>query len=97
MRIVIYYTKWSNTFIVIWFWTFCAGKTISDWQSLVHQDTLAQLARGDSGIIDVLYLQLEKAAIAAALIHTQGHKSEAADRLGLGRNTLARKAQQFGL
>ena len=45
-------------------------------------------------MIDTLYEQLETICINAALEHTKGHKSEAAQRLGLGRNTLARKAKK---
>jgi two-component system, NtrC family, nitrogen regulation response regulator GlnG len=64
------------------------------WQQLVYADTLARLQAGESNVIDTLYTQLETVCINAALVHTSGHKSEAAQRLGLGRNTLARKAKQ---
>jgi two-component system nitrogen regulation response regulator GlnG len=64
------------------------------WSQLVYADTLARLQAGENNVIDALYEQLETVCIQAALHHTQGHKSEAALRLGLGRNTLARKAKK---
>jgi two-component system nitrogen regulation response regulator GlnG len=64
------------------------------WSQLVYADTLARLQAGENNVIDALYEQLETVCIQAALNHTQGHKSEAAMRLGLGRNTLARKAKK---
>lgn len=63
------------------------------WTQLVYADTLARLQAGENNVIDTLYTQLETACIEAALEHTKGHKSQAALRLGLGRNTLARKAK----
>ena len=68
--------------------------TIEHWTQLVYADTLARLQAGESNVIDTLYEQLETICINAALEHTKGHKSEAAQRLGLGRNTLARKAKK---
>lgn len=67
------------------------------WQDGLFSEALVRLQAGETGVIDVLYAKLEKAVIRAALQHTQGHKSEAAQLLGLGRNTLARKAQELGL
>ncbi len=68
--------------------------TASDWQSIVHAETLYRLQLGENNVIDTLYEQLETVCINAALEHTKGRKSEAAQRLGLGRNTLARKAKK---
>jgi two-component system, NtrC family, nitrogen regulation response regulator GlnG len=68
--------------------------SIEHWTQLVYADTLARLQAGESNVIDTLYSQLETTCINAALEHTKGHKSEAAQRLGLGRNTLARKAKK---
>ena len=63
------------------------------WIEGVAQDTTQRLNAGENNIIDTLYAQLETACIQAALAYTKGHKSDAATRLGLGRNTLARKAK----
>jgi two-component system, NtrC family, nitrogen regulation response regulator GlnG len=35
--------------------------------------------------------RLDRILLDVALAHTQGHRSEAANRLGLGRNTITRK------
>ncbi len=70
------------------------AKAGTHWTNLVYADTLARLQAGENNVIDTLYEQLETVCINAALAHTQGHKSEAAQRLGLGRNTLARKAKK---
>ena len=48
-------------------------------------------------MIDVLGSQFEKALITRALMHTGGRRIEAAQLLGLGRNTLTRKIQELGL
>ncbi len=63
------------------------------WTQGVYEETLRLLHEGEPNVIDSLYAQLESICIQAALDHTQGHKSEAARLLGLGRNTLARKAK----
>jgi two-component system, NtrC family, nitrogen regulation response regulator GlnG len=68
--------------------------TGANWMQLVYADTTTRLQAGENNVIDTLYQQLESVCINAALAHTNGHKSEAAQRLGLGRNTLARKVKQ---
>jgi len=46
---------------------------------------------------DRLEREFEKTLILRALAHTGGHRMEAAQRLGWGRNTLTRKIQELGL
>jgi two-component system nitrogen regulation response regulator GlnG len=46
---------------------------------------------------DRLEKEFEKTLILRALAHTGGHRMEAAQRLGWGRNTLTRKIQELGL
>jgi two-component system, NtrC family, nitrogen regulation response regulator GlnG len=70
------------------------GHAATDWQTIVYQETLSRLQAGENNVIDTLYEQLETVCINAALEFTMGHKSQAAQRLGLGRNTLARKAKK---
>ena len=65
-------------------------------------DGLGRLAedafnRGERGIIDGLTREFEKTLILRALKHTGGRRIEAAQLLGLGRNTLTRKIQELGL
>ena len=55
------------------------------------------LARGESAIYKDLGARFERILIEAALTHTSGRKQEAAQKLGLGRNTLTRKLKELGL
>jgi two-component system nitrogen regulation response regulator GlnG len=59
-------------------------------QALAAEATSA-LERGDSGVHASLRAQFDQVLLETALEHTGGHRSEAAERLGLGRNTLTRK------
>ena len=56
-----------------------------------------RLARGETRIMDDLTQQFEKALILKALAQTGGRRIEAAHLLGIGRNTLTRKAQELGI
>src|SRR5471030_2454366 len=63
----------------------------------LEREVANALNRGESGLIDVLGPQFEKALITRALAHTGGRRIEASQLLGLGRNTLTRKIQELGL
>ncbi|HVK56062.1 MAG TPA: nitrogen regulation protein NR(I) [Burkholderiales bacterium] len=67
------------------------------WYAALEREAAAMLARGETGIIDGLTRQFEKSLITKALQHTGGRRIEAANLLGLGRNTLTRKIQELGL
>jgi len=68
-----------------------------DWRSaLTHQVALA-LQRNESNILEGLTKQFERTLITQALLHTGGRRIEAANMLGMGRNTLTRKIQDLGL
>jgi len=56
-----------------------------------------RLARGESGILDSLGPQFERALITKALARTGGRRIDAANRLGMGRNTITRKIQELGI
>jgi two-component system nitrogen regulation response regulator GlnG len=71
--------------------------TERNWISALEHEVTNALGRGESGIMDVLGQQFEKALITRALAHTGGRRIEAALLLGLGRNTLTRKIQELGL
>ena len=64
------------------------------WQTVVHAEVLSRLAAGHMQVIDTLYAEIEKSAITAALQFTKGRKAQAANLLGLGRNTLSRKLSE---
>ena len=69
----------------------------SDWIGALSREAEKALARGESGIMDSLSRQFEKVLIAKALAHTGGRRIEAANLLGIGRNTITRKIQELGL
>jgi two-component system nitrogen regulation response regulator GlnG len=68
-----------------------------NWIAALEQEAAAALARGESGIMDRLTRDFERALILRALAYTGGRRIEAAQLLGLGRNTLTRKIQELGL
>jgi two-component system nitrogen regulation response regulator GlnG len=67
------------------------------WSSALEREATSALARGESGLMDTMGRQFEKVLILRALAHTNGRRIEAAQLLGLGRNTLTRKIQELGL
>ncbi|BBP02605.1 sigma-54-dependent Fis family transcriptional regulator [Sulfuriferula plumbiphila] len=71
--------------------------TGGNWAQSLAREADAALGRGEVGIIDGLTQEFEKTLITVALKHTGGRRIEAANLLGLGRNTLTRKIQELGL
>jgi two-component system, NtrC family, nitrogen regulation response regulator GlnG len=71
--------------------------TEGDWRRALEREVSLMLARGESGINDTLSRQFESALIIKALQHTGGRRIEAAQLLGIGRNTLTRKIQELDL
>lgn len=69
----------------------------SDWTTLLAAEADRRLRLGDSGFIAELSNAFEKTLILRALAATGGKRIEAAERLGLGRNTLTRKIQELML
>jgi two-component system nitrogen regulation response regulator GlnG len=69
----------------------------SDWLSALEHEAERRLARGESGILDALGRQFERALIVKALARTGGRRIEAANLLGMGRNTITRKIQELGI
>ena len=68
-----------------------------NWISALEREAGARLARGETRIMDELTNQFEKALILKALEQTGGRRIEAANLLGIGRNTLTRKVQELGI
>jgi len=68
-----------------------------NWAAALEKEVEAQLNRGETGVMDELTRQFEKALIVKALAHTGGRRIEASQLLGLGRNTLTRKIQELGI
>jgi two-component system nitrogen regulation response regulator GlnG len=69
----------------------------ASWQSALDRALAQALARGERSVGDRLEKEFEKTLILRALAHTGGHRMEAAQWLGWGRNTLTRKIQDLGL
>jgi two-component system nitrogen regulation response regulator GlnG len=67
----------------------------NDWQDMLSNWMDQELAQGKESILDYAQIEFEKIMLKRALIHTQGHKQDAAKKLGWGRNTLTRKLKDF--
>ena len=63
----------------------------SDWEHALAAWARDKLAAGSPGIHADARTRLDRILLDAALAHTDGRRSEAASRLGLGRNTVTRK------
>src|SRR5688572_1119817 len=74
-----------------------AATTSSDWLAALEHEAERRLARGETGILDSLTRQFERALITRALARTGGRRIEAANLLGMGRNTITRKIQELGI
>jgi two-component system, NtrC family, nitrogen regulation response regulator GlnG len=71
--------------------------TSADWLAALGQEAERRLARGETGILDGLSRQFERALITKALERTAGRRIEAATLLGMGRNTITRKIAELGI
>ena len=71
--------------------------TANDWESGLGRLAAKMLQDGDKEVYDALNARFEKAVLQAALEVTRGRRVEAAQRLGIGRNTITRKLQELGI
>nr|WP_315136669.1 nitrogen regulation protein NR(I) [uncultured Limnohabitans sp.] len=71
--------------------------TASTWEPGLEQEALALLNAGRTDVWDVLTRRFETSLIQAALATTRGRRIEAAQKLGIGRNTITRKIQELGI
>ncbi|MCE2781244.1 MAG: nitrogen regulation protein NR(I) [Comamonadaceae bacterium] len=67
------------------------------WDAGLEQEALALLNAGRTDVWDVLTRRFETSLIQAALATTRGRRIEAAQKLGIGRNTITRKIQELGI
>ncbi|MDD2809218.1 nitrogen regulation protein NR(I) [Rhodoferax sp.] len=67
------------------------------WEQGLTADAAALLATERTDVWDVLTARFETCLIQAALAATKGRRIEAAQKLGIGRNTITRKIQELGL
>ncbi|WP_374591991.1 nitrogen regulation protein NR(I) [Aquabacterium sp.] len=69
----------------------------SDWLTDLEQQARTMLDAGVPDVWDALTRQFEARLIHTALDVTRGRRIEAAQKLGIGRNTITRKIQELGL
>jgi two-component system nitrogen regulation response regulator GlnG len=67
------------------------------WESGLEAEALELLAAGRHDVWEALTKRFESRLILTALANTRGRRIEAAQRLGIGRNTITRKIQELGL
>ena len=71
--------------------------TGENWRNALDREVAQALGRGERAVGDRLEKEFERTLILRALQHTGGHRMEAAQWLGWGRNTLTRKIQELKL
>ncbi|RKP50474.1 nitrogen regulation protein NR(I) [Trinickia fusca] len=73
------------------------GMPVSVWESGLRAEVAHMLRENTADVMDELARRFEAAVIREALDFTRGRKVEAAERLGIGRNTITRKIQELHL
>jgi two-component system nitrogen regulation response regulator GlnG len=69
----------------------------TNWVAALEREVERRLGSGESGILEELARQFERSLISKALARTGGRRIEAANLLGMGRNTITRKIQELGI
>ncbi len=69
----------------------------ADWELGLASEVRSLLAAGRHDVWDCLSQRFESCLISSTLDTTHGRRMEAAQRLGIGRNTITRKIQELGL
>jgi two-component system nitrogen regulation response regulator GlnG len=70
---------------------------LDHWERDLEAAAAVLLASGRTDVWDALTRRVESRLIMAALVATRGRRIEAAQKLGIGRNTITRKIQELGL
>ena len=73
------------------------GALALGWEVDLNSEATALLDSGRTDVWDVLTRRFESRLILAALASTKGRRIEAANKLGIGRNTITRKIQELDL
>lgn len=68
-----------------------------DWEIGLEAEAMELLTSGRHDVWDELTRRFESRLILTALSNTRGRRIEAAQKLGIGRNTITRKIQELGL
>ncbi len=74
-----------------------AAPATNGWESGLEAEALELLASGRHDVWEALTKRFESKLILTALANTRGRRIEAAQKLGIGRNTITRKIQELGL
>jgi two-component system nitrogen regulation response regulator GlnG len=74
-----------------------ANGSAASWESGLEAEALELLASGRHDVWEALTKRFESKLILTALANTRGRRIEAAQKLGIGRNTITRKIQELGL
>jgi two-component system nitrogen regulation response regulator GlnG len=69
----------------------------ADWEQGLEAEAMSLLVAGRTDVWEVLGNRFEARLIQTALANTRGRRIEAAQKLGIGRNTITRKIQELGL
>ena len=69
----------------------------ASWLKDLEREARVRLEAGQPDVWDVLTRQFEASLIHTALDLTRGRRIEAAQKLGIGRNTITRKIQELGI
>ena len=78
-------------------WSADAVAAAQSWEQALETEAQKLLAGGQPEVWDALTRRFESRLIRTALVATHGRRMEAAQRLGIGRNTITRKIQELGL
>jgi two-component system nitrogen regulation response regulator GlnG len=74
-----------------------AALAAGSWEGGLEAEAMELLATGRHDVWDALTRRFESKLILTALANTKGRRIEAAQKLGIGRNTITRKIQELGL
>ncbi|MCU0897686.1 MAG: nitrogen regulation protein NR(I) [Burkholderiales bacterium] len=69
----------------------------ADWSAALAREVERALVRGEAGLMDSMTRTFERILISKALAHTGGRRIEAAQLLGIGRNTITRKIAELAI
>ena len=71
--------------------------SVGSWLNDLQREARERLNAGQTDVWDALTRQFEAQLIHTALELTRGRRIEAAQKLGIGRNTITRKIQELGI
>ncbi|MDI9331159.1 MAG: nitrogen regulation protein NR(I) [Alphaproteobacteria bacterium] len=73
------------------------GLSPAEWELGLEAEAMSLLLSGRTDVWDAIVNRVEARLIQTALANTRGRRIEAAQKLGIGRNTITRKIQELGL